>query len=100
LNSQTVAGEQSFAGAYFRVAGPSKSAMMRYKKYWDGEIARCKAFGLEIPNPVPQSEDISVDMSTGTLGSAVLKAAKPLRDILTQYVEVYRFGEKTGRPGL
>jgi hypothetical protein len=38
-----------------------------YRKYWQGEIARCKALGLEIPNPVPHPEDISVDMATGTI---------------------------------
>jgi hypothetical protein len=38
-----------------------------YRKYWQGEIARCKALGLEIPSPVPHPEDISVDMATGTI---------------------------------
>ncbi|HEU0147004.1 MAG TPA: DUF5681 domain-containing protein [Bradyrhizobium sp.] len=38
-----------------------------YKKYWQGEIARCKALGLEVPDPVPHPEDISVDMATGTI---------------------------------
>jgi hypothetical protein len=26
-----------------------------YRKYWQGEIARCKALGLEVPNPIPRS---------------------------------------------
>ena len=38
-----------------------------YKKYWHGEIARCKALGLEVPDPIPHPEDISVDMATGTI---------------------------------
>jgi hypothetical protein len=38
-----------------------------YRKYWQGEIARCKALGLEVPNPVPHPEDISVDMTTGRI---------------------------------
>jgi hypothetical protein len=38
-----------------------------YKKYWQAEIARCKALGLELPNPVPHPEDISVDIATGTI---------------------------------
>lgn len=25
------------------------------RKYWQGEIARCKALGLEVPNPIPRS---------------------------------------------
>jgi hypothetical protein len=38
-----------------------------YRKYWQDEIARCKALGLEVPNPIPHPEDISVDMATGTI---------------------------------
>jgi hypothetical protein len=38
-----------------------------YKKYWENEIRRCKALGLEAPNPVPHPEDISVDMATGRI---------------------------------
>jgi hypothetical protein len=40
---------------------------LNYKKYWHGEIARCKALGLEVPDPIPHPEDISVDMATGTI---------------------------------
>jgi hypothetical protein len=38
-----------------------------YKKYWQGEIARRKTLGLEVPDPVPHPDDISVDMATGTI---------------------------------
>jgi hypothetical protein len=38
-----------------------------YREYWQGEIARCKALGLQVPNPIPHPEDIIVDMGTGTV---------------------------------
>src|SRR5947209_8005533 len=47
--------------------GTDFGTALDYKKYWEGEIRRCKALGLEVPNPVPHPEDISVDMVTGTI---------------------------------
>jgi hypothetical protein len=60
LVSTTEAANNTLYREYFGTA-------LDYKKYWEGEIGRCKALGLEIPNPVPHPEDISVDMATGTI---------------------------------
>jgi hypothetical protein len=60
LLSTTEAANNTLYREYFGTA-------LDYKKYWEGEIRRCKALGLEVPNPVPHPEDISVDMGTGTI---------------------------------
>jgi hypothetical protein len=60
LLSTTEAANNTLYREYFGTA-------LDYKKYWEGEIRRRKALGLEVPNPVPHPEDIRVDMATGTI---------------------------------
>jgi len=38
-----------------------------YKLGWEREIARCKARGLEVPEPVPHPDHIEIDLRRGTV---------------------------------
>ncbi|WP_119388164.1 DUF5681 domain-containing protein [Taklimakanibacter lacteus] len=42
-------------------------SMIDYKTQWEKELARRKANGLELPDPVPHPDDIQIDMQEGTV---------------------------------
>ena len=40
---------------------------MEYKMNWEEEIARCRAAGLPVPQPVPHPDDIVISMKDGSV---------------------------------
>jgi hypothetical protein len=39
--------------------------MIEYKVGWERELERCKALGINAPNPIPHPDDIIIDTKTG-----------------------------------